>query len=89
MPETKDVQDADRYDVEISYKVTKVGAERPMSTDQLAFNDQTYDAVIAVNAAMLEMLNCLFGFGIDTAVAKGFAKNLEALGIEKRGKKPN
>ncbi len=81
-----EAQDADRYDVEIFYKVTKVGAERPMCECPLSYNDQTYDAVVAVNAAVLEMLECLLGFGIDTAKAKGFAKNLEALGIEKRGK---
>jgi len=50
----------------------------------LRYHDIGYDGIVAVQAAMTELLDRLNGFGFDKAQAMGLGEKLKALGVTKK-----
>ena len=67
--------------------VEVVGAELKPFFDgklELNYHDMGYDGAVAVQAAMIELLQRLNGFGFDKAEIMGFGDKLKALGLAKK-----
>ena len=79
-------QQEKRFEVEIGFHVRarSEGSEVPYFDCPLQYHDMSYDGLVAVQAAMVQLLETLNGYGIDTAEAMGLGEKLKAIGVNKK-----
>ena len=84
MPETK--PEERRFRLAIPFVIEEInGDERiPFFECNLVYHDLPYDGIVAVEAAMIELLERLNDFGIATTEEMGLGKKLKALGIGRK-----
>lgn len=72
-----------RFEVSIPLVVEEVkdGQRVPFFETELKYHDLPYDGVVAIQAALVELLQRLNGFGLATAEALGLGDKLRALGL--------
>jgi hypothetical protein len=70
-----------RFEVSIPFKVEEVkdGKPTPFFECNLEYHDMTYDGVVAIQAAMVGLLEQLNSFGIEAAKEMGLGEKLEKL----------
>lgn len=84
MPDTK--PEEKRFRLAIPFLIEEInGDERtPFFECNLVYHDLPYDGIVAVEAAMIELLERLNDFGIATAEEIGLGKKLEILNVGRK-----
>lgn len=79
MPETAKTEK--RFCVTIPLKIEKLEGDdkTPFFDCVLEYHNVSYDAIVAIQCALVEMLDELNNFGIKTATAMGLGEKLEAV----------
>ena len=87
MPDKENAVDK-RFEISIPYVVQEIkdGQSVPFFDCKVEYHDVGYDGLVAIQTAVVEMLNRLNGFGLDTAEAMGLGKKMEMLGVGKKNK---
>ena len=75
-----------RFEITLPFKIEKVVEDKPepFFECKLEYHDMDYEEIVAIQAAMVELLERLNGFGFDTAAAMGLGEKLKALGLAKK-----
>jgi len=75
---------AKKFTISIPFKVEEIsedGTPKPFFDCVLDYHDMGYDDVVAVQAAMVKLLESLNNYGVEYAGALGMTNKLQALGI--------
>jgi len=87
MPTEVKKADVKRYTIGIPFhieEITEDGTTKPFFDCVLDYHDMTYEDVVAVQAAMIKLLESLNGYGMSYADSLGMSEKLKALGLAKK-----
>lgn len=84
MPEQKESDK--RFEISIPFSIEEIkdGQPTPFFDCNLTYHDIAYDGVVAIQSAMIELLERLNEYGFATAETMGLGKKLEVLGLKKK-----
>ena len=72
-----------KFEVSIPFVVSKTvdGEQKAFFDCTLNYHELPYEGVVAIEVAMIELLQKLSQYGIDSAVAMGLGDKLKNLGV--------